>query len=123
MEKRIMHLKQYPKAIATQQTQLLELRRAIRQTRGTIAGKEIDIDKAVVFDDTLKNEAQRKVKRSELIGNDVDLLHLLERLDELDDQKEAAEIDLNRLMNQLAIAKLEKRQTIAQMETEARLAS
>jgi hypothetical protein len=123
MEKGIMHLKQYPKAIATQQTQLLELRQAMRQVRETIAGKEIDIDKAVVFDDTLKNEAQRKVKRSELVHNDVDLLYLLERLDALDDQKKAAEIDLNRLMNQLAIAKLEKRQTIAQMETEARLAS
>jgi hypothetical protein len=118
-----MHLKQYPKAIAAQQTQLLELRQAIRQTRGTVAGKELELDRAVAHDDTLKNEAQRKVRRSELVSQDTDLLHLLERLDELDDQKEAAEIELNRLVSQFAIAKLEKRQTIAQMETEARLAS
>jgi len=118
-----MHLKQYPKAIAFQQTQILELRQALRQVRATIIGREIDIDKAIAFDTELKNDTQRKAKRAELVRGDVDLLFLLEQLESLDDQREAAEIEVNRLLNQFAIAKLEKRQTIAQMEIEARLAA
>jgi len=118
-----MHLKQYPKAIAAKQTQLLELRQSIATVRETIAGREIDIDRAVAFDPDLKNDGQRKARRAELVRADMDLLYLLERLDELDSQREKAEIELNLLLNQFAIAKLEKRQTIAQMEAEARLAS
>jgi hypothetical protein len=109
-----MHLKQYPKAIALQQTQLAELRQTIRQVKETLAAQELEIDKAVVFDDTLKND---------LVQNDSELLALLGQLTELEDYREAGEIELNRLLNQWTIAKLEKRQTIAQMEIEARLAS
>jgi hypothetical protein len=118
-----MHLRNYPKAIAAQQTQLDELRRDIRQVRELITANELSIDKVVIFDETLKNEGQRKIRRAELIQGEPDLLALLARLSELDDQRAVGEIELNRLINQLAIAKLEKRQTIAQMETEARLAS
>jgi hypothetical protein len=118
-----MHLRNYPKAIAAQQTQLDELRREIRQVRELITANELSIDKVVIFDEALKNEGQRKIRRAELIQGEPDLLALLARLAELDDQRALGEIELNRLINQLAIAKLEKRQTIVQMETEARLAS
>jgi hypothetical protein len=47
----------------------------------------------------------------------------MQRLDDLDDQQQQAEIDLNLLLNKFAIAKLEERQTIAQMKTEARLSA
>lgn len=118
-----MHLKQYPNAIAAKQTELLELRQTIRQVKETIAGRETNIDQAIAFDADLKNDGQRKAKRAELVRTDLDLLELMQRLDDLADQQQQAEIDLNLLLNKFAIAKLEKRQTIAQMETEARLSA
>ncbi len=116
-----MHLKQYPNAIAEKQTELLELRQTIRQVKEAIAGRETDIDREIAFNQDLKNDGQRKAKRAELVRTDLDLLALMQRLDDLDDQQQQAEIDLTLLLNKFAIAKLEKRQTIAQMEGEARL--
>lgn len=116
-----MQLKQYPNAIATQQTELLELRQTISQVKEAIADREIKIDWAIAFDAELKNETQRKVKRTELVRADLELGHLQDRLAELDYEQAKAEINLNLLLNQFSIAKLERRRTIAQMETEARL--
>lgn len=116
-----MYLKQYPNAIANQQTELLELRQTIGQVKTAIASCEAELDRAIAFDAELKNESQRKVKRAELIKADLNLLQLREQLTELEYEHAKAEINLSLLLNQFAIAKLERRRTIAQMETEARL--
>lgn len=116
-----MYLKQYPNAIANQQTQLLELRQIISQVNEAIASREVEIDQAIAFNPELKNEGQRKVKRVELVKADSALLPLQNRLAELEYEQAKAEINLTLLLNQFAIAKLERRRTIALMETEARL--
>jgi hypothetical protein len=77
-----------------------------------LAMRENNIDYAIAFDTDLKNEAQRKVKRVELMREDLKLQKL----------REQAEIDLNCLLNKFAIAKLERRTAIAQMEIEAQIA-
>jgi hypothetical protein len=77
-----------------------------------LAMRENNIDYAIAFDTDLKNEAQRKVKRVELMREDLKLQKL----------REQAEIDLNCLLNKFAIAKLERRAAIAQMEIEAQIA-
>jgi hypothetical protein len=118
-----MHLRQYPTAIATKQLELLELRQTTRRVKDAIALRESLIESAIAFDPDLKNDGQRKAKRIELTQTDQDLIELTERLSELDSQQQRVEIDLNLLLNKFAIAKLEKRQTIAQLETEAQLAS
>jgi hypothetical protein len=118
-----MYLKQYPNAIALKQTELLELRQAIAQIQENIALHENQIDYSIAFDTDLKNEAQRKVKRSELMREDVPLLDLRGQLAKLIYQRERLEIDLNCLINKFAIAKLERRAAIAQMEMEAQIAS
>jgi uncharacterized protein YdcH (DUF465 family) len=118
-----MHLKQYPNAIAAQQTALMELRQTITQLKATISGQELVIERAIAFDPELKNDNQRKTKRAELAREDAHFQQLQAQLNNLDNAREQAEINLNLLVNKFAIAKLEKRQTIAQMEIEARLAS
>jgi hypothetical protein len=118
-----MHLKQYPNAIALKQTELMELRQTIAQVRGEMAAHEIEIDRAIAFDSELKNDGQRKTKRAELVRADAELVQLQSQLAELDYTREKADIELNLLINKLAIAKLEKRQTIVQMELESRLAA
>jgi hypothetical protein len=75
----------------------------------------------IAFDCDLKNAEQRKSKRMDLIYSNPELASLCSQLAELDYQLEKAEIDLSLIFNQFAIAKLEKRQTIAQLETESRL--
>jgi chromosome segregation ATPase len=116
-----MHLKQYPNTIAAKQTELLELRQRISQVKDEIAERESQIDQVIAFDADLKNDTQRKAKRSERVRTDAELIDLAQQLAELDYQREKAEIELTLLLNKFSIAKLEKRQTIAQMETEARL--
>jgi hypothetical protein len=118
-----MQLKHYPTAIATAQTELNRIKKAIRQTKDLIAKHELPIDKAILFDPELKNEGQRKLARAERIQTDEHLPALYEYLNNLTDGHDAAEVELNAQISRFTVAKLERRQTIAQMETEARLSA
>ncbi|WP_231510538.1 hypothetical protein [Fischerella sp. PCC 9605] len=58
-----MNLNEYPAAIAKLQAQVFDFDLVIEQTNATIKQIEAEVDSAIAFDATLRNDAQRKAKR------------------------------------------------------------
>ncbi|MGC8711728.1 MAG: hypothetical protein ACP5RH_04995, partial [Leptodesmis sp.] len=63
-----MKLIDYPAEIAEKQRQLLRIEQHIRRLQEIVNGLTAEIDTAIAFDSDLKNDAQRKAKRLELMS-------------------------------------------------------
>lgn len=108
----------YPDAIASFEIKLHYQNRQIATLQAAIVSIEAEADGAVAFDATLKNDAQRKAKRTELLSETF-YQKCTADLNEALDRRSDVQIELDRLRNLFAVAKLEKRQEIARLEVSA----
>jgi predicted GIY-YIG superfamily endonuclease len=118
-----MHLNEYPQAIADVQKHLNSARLKVRQLKESVAVFESEIEQAIAFNDTLKNDTQRKAKRQELTQTHSDLITYKTQLAKAEAVEVNLEIELQLLLNQFSVLKLERREAIAQLELQSRSAA
>jgi hypothetical protein len=111
-----MQLHEYPQAIADVQRDLLHSQQHITMLKETVMFCLNTIDRAIAFDTDLKNDAQRKAKRSELKETDSDYIEASLALKKAQDVYAELEIELQLLLNTFSVLKLERREAIASME-------
>lgn len=111
-----MKLSEYPGAIAGFERELLKLSRSLRRVQETINSLVNEAERAIAFDAELKNDAQRKAKRLELLGLDERYLSATAMAVQLSDRKAELEIDLAFYRAQFSVLKLEVRDRISQAE-------
>ncbi len=110
-------LNRLPQAIADQSYKLLALDSQIRDVRELVAKFESEIDLAILFSDSFKNEGQRKAAKSQMMAENSELQNALQTLRDLTTNKEKGSIELSLLRDRFAIAKLQARERIAKMES------
>lgn len=110
-----MQLSNFPHAIATASYKLLALGTKIRNIRSAILDIESEIDNAIAFSE-FRNEAQRKAGKAQMLKENESYTEFATRLQELTDEYSRAEVEMNLIKNNFAIAKLEARERIAKME-------
>ena len=106
-------LKQLPAAIAAAATDLNGIEVGIATVKQAVLERESEIDYEIVFDETLKNEAQRKSCRQRRLTKDADYQQLSDQLQRLLIDKTSVAVELERLRNEFSVAKLEARTAIA----------
>ncbi|UIE39545.1 hypothetical protein [Leptodesmis sichuanensis] len=110
-----MKLIDYPAEIAEKQRQLLRIEQHIRRSQEIVNGLTAEIDTAIAFDSDLKNDAQRKAKRLELMST-AEYRKAVANLLMAQDERAEIEIDTNLLRNQFSVLKLQLREAIAARE-------
>jgi hypothetical protein len=110
-----MQLHEYPQAIAQSNRAVLTAERVARNAKIKLDEMIAQIDTAIAFDSDLKNDAQRKSRRAELLLDptyrDVASIYQAEA-ERLEDLK----VDHQLILNRFSVAKLEAREAIAEME-------
>lgn len=114
-----MQLNQYPKAIAAQQTKILNMRKDLRLAEDAQRTLTAAIKGKVANDSSLKNDTQRKAAEVELMQADKDLQMNIATLAELKDAIAAEEIALELLLNEFSVLKIEARERTAMMSAQA----
>lgn len=112
-------LTDFPDAIASLQQQLLSLEDQINPVKDEIIDLDNEFDAMIAFDCELKNDNQRKARRSELQAKDCWYQELITILKDLTHKKQEMLIYLELRRNQFAVAKLEARSAIALTEERA----
>jgi hypothetical protein len=112
-----MQLSNFPHAIATAQQKLLNLGRDITIIRNHLLLEENSIDQAIAFSPDLKNDTQRKTAKAQMLQESALYQSLTKNLADLTDKYNRADINLQLIKNNFAVAKLEMRERIAKMET------
>jgi ABC-type proline/glycine betaine transport system ATPase subunit len=110
-----MRLLDYPAAIAQKQRQLLQAEQHIRRLQDVLNRLTAEIDTTIAFDTELRNDAQRKARRIELMKS-ADYRKAATNLQIAQDQRTEIEIDLSLLRNQFSVLKLELRESLAARE-------
>lgn len=110
-----MKLAQYPQAIADAEKDLLKANQALRRSQAELDQLNAAIDSAIAHDSELKNDAQRKAKRAELMAESL-YQECLKELHYTIDNRTACEIELNLLRNQFTAQKLLLQESIALRE-------
>lgn len=110
-----MKLIDYPAEIAEKQRQLLRIEQHIRRLQEIVNGLTAEIDTAIAFDSDLKNDAQRKAKRLELMST-AEYRKAVANLLMAQDERAEIEIDTNLLRNQFSVLELQLREAIAACE-------
>lgn len=118
-----MQLQDYPTAIADKQRELLNIRQQLRIAKETITFMLADIDRKIAFDGDLKNEAQRKAKKTKLMETDLDYIEANTTLRQLQDIEAQEDIELGLLLNQFSVLKLQTRQATASLESQNAIAA
>jgi pyruvate formate-lyase activating enzyme-like uncharacterized protein len=111
-----MNLSKYPAAIAQLQTRILNASAQMRQHRETTAFCLNAIDKAIAFDDSLKNEQQRKATRHQMIETDMDYLVSMRGQRQAEELLTKLEIELELKRSEFSVLKLQAREHIASLE-------
>jgi hypothetical protein len=111
-----MLLNEYPAAIAQVERELLGLEKQIRAVQESLHAHGATADREVVFDETLKNDAQRKARRADLLACNADYQQTLAAHQERCDCREQLRIDLSQLRNEFSVLKLELRRAIVFQE-------
>lgn len=114
-----MNLHEYPEAIASIQRELLKADEEIRQLTESVGWAETAIDRQVAFNETLRNDAQRKARKAELLQCDSDYIEAAIALKHAQDRRAELLIELERLRNWFSLLKLEIKAAIAQRQLEA----
>lgn len=110
-----MKLIDYPAEIAEKQRQLLRTEQHIRRLQEIVNRLTAEIDTTIAFDNDLKNDAQRKAKRLELMSM-AEYRKAVANLLMAQDERAEIEIDTNLLRNQFSVLKLQLREAIAGRE-------
>ncbi len=113
-----MNLNQFPDAIHAIQCNLLQANQTLRQLQIIVDQLNGRIEYEIAFDVNLKNDAQRKARRIELMST-VEYCQAVEQFQAAKDHFNQIEIDYKLLVDRFAVAKLEKRETIAALELRA----
>lgn len=114
----MMRLIDYPDAIAQKQRQLLQTEQQIRRLQEALNNITAAIDTTIAFDTTLRNDAQRKARRTEMLHK-AEFRNALNNLQLAQDRRTEIEIDLNLLRNQFAVRMLELRESVIHRETQS----
>ena len=114
----MMKLIDYPVAIAERQRQFLRSEQHIRRLQDILNRLTAEIDTEIAFDSELRNDAQRKAKRLEMMASP-DYRRAVTNLLTAQDERAEIEIDLNLLRNQFSVLKLQLRDAIASRELQA----
>lgn len=112
----MLQFSEYPKAIATAQSQIHELDIQIERLYQVIKQIEYQVDSIIAFDELLRNDAQRKAKRQKLLDEHISLWEFQENISDTKAIREIKLIDLCRLRDEFSVLKLEKREMIARIE-------
>lgn len=110
-----MRLLDYPAAIAQKQRELLRTEQHVRRLQDVLDRLTAEIDTTIAFNPDLRNDAQRKAKRLEMMAA-ADYRKAAANLQIAQDQHAELEIDLNLLRNQFSVLKLEIRESLASRE-------
>lgn len=113
-----MQLSDYPQAIRDAQFQLLAQEQKVRRLKDALNTFDREIEGAIAFDETLTNESKRKVRKAELMASE-DYQGLLLDLRSAQDKQTELEIELEFLRSSFLMARLERREAIANMELAA----
>ncbi|MGB8701907.1 MAG: hypothetical protein WCD18_21030 [Thermosynechococcaceae cyanobacterium] len=116
MKNQPLTLQQYPYEIAKLQREMVKLDTLIRSLKETVGYSLNDIDRRIAFDETLKNDSQRKAKRSQLLETDGDYISASIQLRENEVSRDNLAIDIELLRSTFSILKLQRREAIATME-------
>jgi hypothetical protein len=108
----------YPSAIAQAAQRVNELDSQLMAVQYQINRFEGNADRAAAFDMDLKNDAQRKARRFEVLLVNNEYQKAMDALIQLSAEKANAIAHLEYLRNQFSVAKLEARLTIAQQLTD-----
>jgi hypothetical protein len=111
-----MKLNEYPAAIAQVQRQALALDQELIGLQETVSFLMMEVEKRVIADANLTNDAKRKARRLELQQSDPDFYRASIDLKKAQAKREALGIELQLLLNQFSVLKLEERRAIAMME-------
>lgn len=111
-----MKLNEYPEAIASLRLKLAHLETELSQQQETAKFLEASIEFQVASDASLKNESQRKARKLELLQSNPDYFRENNKYRDLKLKHKILEIDLLLKIDEFAIAKLEERRAIIEME-------
>lgn len=114
-----MNLNEYPTAIAKLQAEVFNRDLVIEKTHSNIKQIEAEIDTEIAFDTTLRNDAQRKAKKQQLLEEHPSAWEQQEILSQYRSKREMAFIELCLRRNEFSILKLERREAIARLELQA----
>lgn len=113
-----MQLSHYPSAIASSAQRVNEIDSQIMAVQQLINREEGNADTRSAFDCDLKNDAQRKARRFEVLLTNHEYQTAVNTLLRLSAEKANAIAHLEYLRNQFSVAKLEARLAIAQQLTD-----
>lgn len=113
-----MQLSHYPGAIAEAAQRVNELDSEIMAVQQLLDRVEGNADRVSAFDIDLKNDAQRRSRRFEVLLTDREYQTATNTLMRLTAEKANALAHLEYLRNQFSVAKLETRRAIAQQLTD-----
>jgi hypothetical protein len=108
-------LNEYPKAIADKERLLLEAIEKGKDEKRKLEKLLLEIEGLIAYDSELKNEQQRKVRKSELLKENYQHEEITRTLEKLEKRKREIEIQLDLLKNEFSVAKLEVRMKYAEM--------
>lgn len=111
-----MKLNEYPHFIASVHKEIILIEREIKQLNESVAFQLSSIDKAIAFDKELKNDAQRKAKRTQLMETDSNYIAYLCQLRQATEKREMLGIDLELYRNLFAVAKITARAAVFEKE-------
>jgi len=114
-----MNLKEYPGAIAKLQIEVLDFDLLIEQTHSIVKEIEAEVDTEIAFDTNLRNDAQRKAKRQQLLDEHSNYWEKQETLTQYRRKRELIFIELCQYQNEFSVLKLERREAIARLELQA----
>ncbi|QSJ15476.1 hypothetical protein JYQ62_27070 [Nostoc sp. UHCC 0702] len=114
----MMQLSHYPSAIAQAAQRMNELDSQLMAVQHQINRFEGNADRAAAFDGDLKNDAQRKARRFEVLVVNHEYQKAIDMQIQLSLERANAFAHLEYLRNQFSVAKLEARLAIAQQLTD-----
>ncbi|MBD2454185.1 hypothetical protein H6G80_08840 [Nostoc sp. FACHB-87] len=114
----MMQMNHYPSAIAQAAQRVNELDSQLMAVQQQINRFEGNADRAAAFDVDLKNDAQRKARRFEVLLLNHEYQKAVDTQIQLTVEKANAIAHLEYLRNQFSVAKLEARLAIAQQLTD-----
>jgi predicted nucleic acid-binding Zn-ribbon protein len=111
-----MRLTRYVAEIANKRTEQLQLERQIRELQSALDAQTLQIDIQIAWDSELKNDNQRKAKRSHMMSAK-EFQDLSTQLHAAADRHKELEIEIEQIRSTLSIRKLEMRLRIAAAES------
>ncbi len=109
-----LSLSQYPSAIAQAAQSVNDVEHQIAEVRQHLARLEGNADRIAAFEANLKNDAQRRARRFEVLQVNPEYERACDALNRLNTEKAHAVARLEHLRNEFSVAKLETQLAIAQ---------